>query len=144
LRMGVPAGPSILAQAATGYASRAHYLWVGGGIQHFLEQDEAQQGDSRFLTLVYGFRPPPLRVEAGRPDLRFFVEITGEDRTATKSFDAVVASGNQSVFMGPTSLLVYKAIAIEGGVLFPLHQSDQQPRERFRAAVNFAYFFWLK
>lgn len=144
IRSGVPVGPSVSVQAATGYASRAHYLWLGGGIQHFLEHDDAQQGDSRFLTFVYGYRPPPMRVDSGRPDLRFFVEVTAEDRTPTMSGSATVAPSTQSVFVGPTSLLVYKAIAIEGGVLFPLHQSGQQPRERFRAAVNLAYFFWLE
>ena len=38
-RAGVPVGPSVVVQAATGYASRAHYAWVGGGIQHFFEHD---------------------------------------------------------------------------------------------------------
>ena len=47
------------------------------------------------------------------------------------------------MYIGPTALLVYKAIAFEAGILFPAYQPDQ-PRERFRAAVNFAYFFWLK
>ena len=34
-----PSGRRSSVQAATGYASRAHYLWLGGGIQHFLEHD---------------------------------------------------------------------------------------------------------
>jgi hypothetical protein len=144
LRAGVPVGPSISVQAATGYASRAHYVWIGGGIQHFLEHDDAQQGDSRFLTFVYGYRPPPLRVEAGKPDVRFFVETTAENRTAAKISGDAVVPDIRSVFVGPTSLLVYKAIAIEGGILFPLYLPDSQPRERFRAAVNFAYFFWIR
>jgi hypothetical protein len=143
-RAGVPVGPSVSVQAATGYVSRAHYVWIGGGIQHFLEHDDAQQGDSRFVTFVYGYRPPPLRVEAGKPDLRFFVEVTAENRTAAKIGNDEVVPGIRSVFAGPTSLLVYEAIAIEGGILFPVYLSDSQPQERFRAAVNFAYFFWLK
>ena len=84
------------------------------------------------------------RVEAGRPDLRFFAEVTAENRTAAKVGRDEVLAGTKSVFAGPTSLLVYKAIAIEGGVLFPLYLPDSQPQERFRAALNFAYFFWLK
>jgi hypothetical protein len=143
-RAGVPVGPSISAQAATGYASRAHYVWVGGGIQHYLEHDDGQQGDSRFITFVYGYRPPPLRVEAGKPDLRFFVEATAEHRTAARLAGVEVVPALRSVYVGPTSLLVYKAIAVEAGMLFPVSQPDQQPRERFRAAINFAYFFWLK
>jgi hypothetical protein len=143
-REGAPVGPSVVVQAATGYASRAHYAWFGGGVQHFFERDGGRQGDSRFMTFVYGYRPPPLRVEPGKPDLRFFVEVTAEDRTATTSASVDVAPGGRTVFAGPTSLLVYKAIALEGGVLFPLYQKDNQFRERMRIAVNFAYFFWLK
>lgn len=142
-RAGVPVGPSVSVQAATGYASRAHYVWLGGGLQHYLEHGGGQQGDSRFLTVVYGYRPPPLRVEAGKPDLRFFVEATAKARTAARMAGADVVPEVRSVYIGPTSLLVYKAIAFEAGILFPAYQPDQ-PRERFRAAVNFAYFFWIK
>jgi hypothetical protein len=143
-RTGLPVGASVVLQAATGYASRAHYAWLGGGIQHFLEDDDARQGASRFATFVYGYRPPPLQVEAGKPDLRFFVEMTAEDRTNGRMSGVELQDGGRTVFIGPTSLLVYKAIAIEGGVLFPVYQRTQQARERLRVAVNFAYFFWLK
>ena len=143
-RAGANVGPSLIVQAATGYASRAHYAWLGGGIQHFMERKDAQQGASRFVTFVYGYRPPPLQVEAGKPDLRFFVEATTEDRTATEIAGAAIDRGSRTVFVGPTSLLVYKAIAVEGGVLFPAYQREGQPRERMRVAVNFAYFFWLR
>ena len=143
-RAGAPVGPSLIVQAATGYASRAHYVWLGGGLQHFVERKDAQQGASRFLTFVYGYRPPPLQVEAGKPDLRFFVEATAEDRTATERGGVAIDGGSRSVFVGPTSLLVYKAIALEGGVLFPVYQARGQSRERMRIAVNFAYFFWLR
>ena len=144
IRAGADVGPSLIVQGATGYASRAHYAWLGGGIQHFASRNDAQQGASRFVTFVYGYRPPPLQVEAGKPDLRFFVEATAEDRTATEVANVDIDRGSRTVFVGPTSLLVYKAIALEGGVLFPVYQRDGQPRERMRIAVNFAYFFWLK
>ena len=81
-RSGLPVGPSLVVEAATGYASRAHYAWIGGGLQHFVERDGAKHGAARFVTFVYGYRPPPMRVEPGEPDLRFFVEATVEDRTA--------------------------------------------------------------
>ena len=142
-RAGLPVGPSFVMQAATGYASRAHYAWVGGGIQHFLEHDSARQGASRFLTFVYGYRPPPLRVEPGKPDLRFFVEATAEDRATSVVSGVDAGRGGRAVFVGPTSLVVYKAIAVEGGVLFPVYQQTAQDRERVRVAVNFACFFWL-
>jgi hypothetical protein len=143
-RAGLPVGPSIVAQAATGYASRAHYAWLGGGIQHFFEDGGGRQGASRFLTFVYGYRPRVLRLEAGKPDLRFFVEMTAEDRTNGRISSLELENGGRTVFIGPTSLLVYKAIAVEGGILFPLYQRTEQARERMRVAVNFAYFFWLK
>ena len=38
-RNGIGAGPSLEAGASTGYASRAHYVWVGGSAQHYLERD---------------------------------------------------------------------------------------------------------
>jgi hypothetical protein len=143
-RAGLPVGASVVVQAATGYASRVHYAWLGGGIQQFLEDDDARQGASRFVTFVYGYRPPPLRVEAGKPDLRFFVEMTAEDRTNGRMSGVELQDGGRTVFVGPASLLVYKAIAVEGGVLFPVYQRTQEARERMRIAVNFAYFFWLK
>ena len=143
-RAGFPVGPSLVVQAATGYASRAHYAWAGGGVQHFFEHDGGQQGASRFVTAVYGYRPPPLRVEPGKPDVRFFVEMTAEDRTHGTLAGTSMGDGGRTVFIGPTSLLVYKAIAVEGGVLFPVYQDTEQARERVRVAVNFAYFFWLK
>lgn len=142
-RAGVAVGPSFIVQAATGYASRAHYAWFGGGLQQFAERDGDKQASSRFLTLVYGYRPPFLRTEPGRPDLRFFVEATAEDRGAATAGGTAVRSGERTIFAGPTFLLVYKAIAVEGGALLPMYQREGQPRERMRIAVNVAYFFWL-
>jgi len=37
-RSGIGAGPSIEAGISTGYASRAHYVWVGGALQHYFER----------------------------------------------------------------------------------------------------------
>ena len=143
-RDGAAVGPSVVIQAATGYASRSHYAWFGAGVQQFVEHSGDRQGSSRLLTVVYGYRPPPMRVEPGKPDLRFFVEATAENRTATEAAGIEVDQGARTVFVGPTSLLVYKAIAVEGGVLFPVYQRFGQAQERVRVAVNVAYFFWLK
>lgn len=144
-RDGVSVGPSINVGAATGYASRAHYLWVGGGLQHFFPRGGDRLGDSRLVTFVYGYRPPAMRTEAGRPDLRFFVEATAEDRQADRVDGVDRAPGSRAVFVGPTTLLVYKAIALEGGVLFPAYQRNTAgaPTERLRVALNVSYFFWL-
>jgi hypothetical protein len=145
-RNGVGAGPSFEAGASTGYASRAHYLWVGGGVQHFFGRGGGQLGASRLLTLVYGYRPAVLRTETGKPDLRFFVEATAENRTASRVSDVDAGGRTRTVFVGPTSLLLYKAVGLEAGVLFPAYQTVPagSVRERMRIAVNVAYFFWLK
>jgi hypothetical protein len=145
-RNGIGVGPSVEAGISTGYASRAHYVWVGGAVQHFFERDGDRYSSSRLLTAVYGYRPPPLRTEAGKPDLRFFVEVTAEDRTANRGSGPEAGGGPRAVFVGPTSLLLHKAIGLEAGVLFPAYQrvDSSAVRERVRVAVNFAYFFWLK
>jgi hypothetical protein len=145
-RDGVGAGPSIEAGAATGYASRAHYVWVGGDVQHFLDRGGDRLGESRLATVVYGYRPPALRTESGKPDLRFFVEATAEDRAPDRIAGVTIGAGARTVFVGPTALLLHKAVGVEGGVLFPAYQRIDASRsvERFRVAVNVAYFFWLK
>jgi hypothetical protein len=142
-RGGVAAGGSMVVGAATGYASRAHYLWVGGNLQHYFPRDGQHQGDSRTMTFVYGYRPPPMRMEAGRPDLRFFIEGTFEDRLANRIGTADLGRGSRTFFVGPTSLLVYKAIALEGGVQWAAHQrASATMEERVRVAVNFSYFWF--
>jgi hypothetical protein len=145
-RNGVNVGASVEAGISTGFASRAHYVWVGGGLQHFFERDGQQFGSSRLVTAVYGYRPAILRTEAGKPDLRFFVEATAEDRASARASSAIAAEGARTVFVGPTALLLYKAMGVEGGVLFPAYEAvaPATPAERVRVAVNFTYFFWLK
>jgi hypothetical protein len=145
-RNGIDAGPSIEAGISTGYASRAHYVWVGGAVQRYFERDGDRLGSSRLVTAVYGYRPTVLRTEAGKPDLRFFVEVTAEDRAAPQLAGTVAGAGTRTVFVGPTSLLLHKAIGVEAGVLFPAYQRVDafSVKERVRVAVNVAYFFWLK
>jgi hypothetical protein len=145
-RNGIGVGPSFEAGASTGYASRAHYVWVGGGVQHFFERGGDRFGESRMLTLVYGYRPAPLRTEAGKPDLRFFVEATTEDRTAARLAGVESGGRARTIFIGPTSLLLHRAVGFEAGVLFPAYQTVPAGslRERVRIAVNVSYFFWLK
>jgi hypothetical protein len=145
-RNGIGVGPSFEAGAATGYASRGHYVWVGGGVQHFFERGGDRFGDSRLLTLVYGYRPAALRVEAGKPDLRFFVEATAEDRSAARLSGVESGGHTRTIFVGPTSLLLHKAVGLEAGVLFAAYQTvpSGSVKERVRIAVNVAYFFWLK
>lgn len=142
-RYGVSAGPSVVLSAATGYAGRTHYVWFGGALQHYFPSDSERLGDSRTLTFVYGYRPSVFRADAGRPDLRFFIESTFEDRQPIESMTARVVQPPRTLFVGPTSLLVYKAIALSGGVQWAVSSQDSiGAKERARVAVNFSYFFF--
>jgi len=145
-RSGMAAGPSLYVGAATGYASRAHYAWIGGNVQHFAPRAGDQLGDGRVVTVVYGYRPRALRTETGKPDLRFFVEATAEDRAPDRHAGIDMRTGARTVFVGPTALVLHKAFGVERGVLFPVFQrvdSDRVP-DRLRLAINVTYFFWLK
>jgi hypothetical protein len=143
---GMTATPSMHVSAATGYASRVHYFWIGGGYQRSSERSGDRPGDSVSYSVVYGYRPPALQLDYPKPDLRFFVEAVGErtDRGQHHGFE-MSASGGEALLVGPTVLLLYKAYGLEGGMLFPVYQrTNFLPPERFRFAVNFSYFFWRK
>ena len=106
-----------------------------------------QLGDVKSYSVVYGYRPPALRLDYPKPDFRFFVESVGEiTGRATQSGQAMADTGGHLLMVGPTVLLLYKEYGIEGGVLFPVYQrtNGAQPGERFRFGVNVSYFFWLK
>ncbi len=75
---GMTATPSVHVSASSGYASRVHYFWVGGGYHHASDRNGDQPGDTVFYSVVYGYRPPALRLDYPKPDLRFFVEAVGE------------------------------------------------------------------
>ena len=145
-RAGVRTAPSTYVAAASGYASRAHYFWLGGSYNRPLEDDGDRIGEVKSVSVVYGYRPPALRLDYPKPDLRFFVEALGE--VTGRSRHAGVAmpdSGGRALLAGPTTLLLYKEYGISGGVLFPVYQKTNgaQPKERLRFGINFSYFFWL-
>ena len=146
-RAGVRTSPSAYASVATGYASRAHYFWIGGGYQKYADDLGDQLGDVKSYSVVYGHRPRALRLDYPKPDFRFFVESVGEVTGKARQNDvAMPNTGGHVLMVGPTVLLLYKAYGIEGGVLFPIYQrtNGSQPEERFRFGVNVSYFFWLK
>ena len=144
---GIKSAPSINVAAATGYASRAHYLWAGGGYEKRATHFGDKWGDVAYYSFVYGYRPPPLQVDYPKPDLRFFVEAQGEHNGRSLKLGVENPnSGGRILLVGPTTLLLYKQYGLEGGVLFPVYQRSNgtQKQERFRAVVNFSYFFWLR
>ena len=122
-RAGVRTAPSAYASVATGYASRAHYFWIGGGYQKHAADSGDQLGDVKSYSVVYGYRPRALRLDYPKPDLRFFVESVGEVTGSAKhERQAMADTGGHVLMVGPTVLLLYKAYGIEGGVLFPVYQ----------------------
>jgi hypothetical protein len=143
---GMRATPSMHVAAATGYASRSHYFWLGGGYQRSAEMSGDRVGDTTFVSAVYGFRPPALQFDYPKPDLRFFVEAVAENTSRGLHHGLEMQfSGGSAVLVGPTALLLYKAYGIEGGMLFPVYQqTNGLPEERFRFAINFSYFFWIR
>ena len=146
-RAGMPTAPSLSASLATGYASRAHYFWLGGSYQRPFEDGGQRFGDVKSLSVVYGYRPKALRLDYPKPDLRFFIESVAETTGAARSGNAAVAdTGGDAVFAGPTFLLLYKEYGLSGGALLPVYQrlNGSQPKERFRFGLNFSYFFWLR
>ena len=144
-RGGVATGPGAFVSIASGYASREHYFWLGASHQRHAERSGDRAGAVTSYSVVYGYRPPAWRLEYPKPDLRFFVEAVADKTERMQHGGRVMPdSGGEVVLIGPSMLLLYKAYAIEGGVLFPVYQrtNGTQPEERFRFGVNVAYFFW--
>jgi hypothetical protein len=144
LYRGLNSGPGYLLGAVTGMASRSQYVWVGTSYQRYTESKGDRRPDLLTYTAVYGYRPFSWRTDYPRWDWRVFGEFTGE-RAGTlqrQSFD-VPGSGANQMFLGPSVLGVYRAIGIEAGMQFPVYRDvgPLYPRERYRFALNFAYFF---
>ena len=99
-------------------------------------------GDSVFYSAVYGYRPPFLRLDYPKPDLRFFVEAVGEHtaRGQHHGFEMVV-SGGDSILVGPTALLLYKQYGLEAGLLFRCISRRTSSRRRGSASGQLYVFF---
>ena len=144
LYRGLNSGPGYLVGAVTGVASRSQYVWVGTSYQRYAESKGDRRPDLLTYTAVYGYRPFSWRTDYPRWDWRVFGEFTGE-RTGTlqrQNFE-LPGSGANQMFLGPSLLGVYRAIGIEAGIQFPVYRDagPLYPKERYRFAINFAYFF---
>lgn len=162
--------PGYYVAAATGHISRTYYVWAGGGYQYYGHWGSSadQQSSSLLTSLTFGWRPHFLNREYPSPDLRFFLETTGEwvgeaRRDATtppgpphthfvpalrprpNSSDSVALpnSGGAGIFTGPSFLYTYRAVAFQGGIVFPAWSelNGTQPSETFRAVVGVSYLF---
>jgi len=144
LYRGLNSGLGYLVGVVTGVASRSQYVWVGTSYQRYAESKGDRRPDLLTYTAVYGYRPASWRTDYPRWDWRVFGEFTGE-RTGTllrQNFE-LPGSGANQMFLGPSLLGVYRAIGIEAGIQFPVYRDagPLYPKERYRFAVNFAYFF---
>ena len=141
---GLNSGLGYLVGGVTGIASRSQYVWVGAGYQRYAESKGDRRSDLLSYTAVYGYRPMSWRTDYPRWDWRIFGEFTGE-RVGTLQRQNLEVPGTsaQQLFLGPSLLGVYRAIGIEAGIQFPLYRDagPLYPKERYRFAINFAYFF---
>lgn len=141
---GLNSGVGYMAGAVTGIASRRQYVWVGSAYQRYAESKGDRRPDLISSSLVYGYRPQAWRTDYPRWDWRVFGELTGE-RAGSLQRNHAVLPGSQAaqIFLGPSVLGVYRAIGVEAGIQFPLYRDTGPlyPRERYRFAINFAYFF---
>jgi hypothetical protein len=144
LYRGLNSGLGYLIGGVTGIASRSQYVWVGSTYQHYAESKGDRRPDLLTYTAVYGYRPFSWRTDYPRWDWRIFGEFTGES-AGTLERQQVELPGSQAnqMFLGPSLLGVYRAIGIEAGMQFPIYRDAGllYPRERYRFAINFAYFF---
>jgi hypothetical protein len=136
--------PGIWTAIATGLASRSYYFWIGAGYKHFAESKGDKRPDLLYYSLVWGYRPRALRKDYPHWDWRLLVELTGEKSNHIRRQGIEIpGTGGHQIFIGPTTLGIYKNLAIEGGIQLPIYRNvgSKQRRENFRFAVNFSYFF---
>jgi hypothetical protein len=137
-------GVGYLVGGVTGIASRSQYVWLGASYQRYAQSMGDRRPDLLSYTAVYGYRPLSWRTDYPRWDWRIFGEFTGE-RTGSVQRQNFVLPGSQArqMFFGPSLLGVYRAIGVEAGIQFPVYRDagPLYPKEPYRFAVNFAYFF---
>ena len=163
--------PGFYGAGALARITRRYYVSAGAGYEYYgaWNSGNLDRQSSTFLSsLVVGWRPPAFDREYPRPDLRFFLETSGDwignasrDATpapgppppphshvvraaATQSNVIVLPnSGGNGIFSGPTSLFTYKSMGFQGGVQFALRdqRNGTQRADRYRVVVGVSYFF---
>lgn len=136
--------PGQLGMITTGYVSRSNYFWAGVGDMHFDESGGDQRPGMLMWSLDYAYRPKALRKGYSDWDGRFFIEANGEysDRVLRNHLPMPGTDGEQ-VFLGPTTLWLYKQYGIGAGIQFPVYRNTGPAfeKERFRTAIDFVYYF---
>lgn len=136
--------PGILGMIVTGYASRSNYLWAGVGGMHFDESHGDRRPDMLMYSVAYAYRPKRLRTNYPHWDGRFFIEMNGEySNKVLRNHLTIPGTNGGQVFIGPTTLWLYKNYGIGAGIQFPVYRNTGPvfERERYRFAIDFSYFF---
>ncbi len=146
-RAGARTAPGVVGALATGYASRAVYLWLGGLARRYMTASGTtadHPGDLAMASVVVGYRPPPFRREYPHPDWRVFLEAVGE----TSGRDVIGGvrqpdSGGRQLFVGPTVLGLFGAWGVSGGPMFPVHSRLNGGQTRDSVRLAFDVIFWF-
>jgi hypothetical protein len=141
----VRSAPGGLIAFTTGIASRSHYFWAGAGFTSFAPRAGDKNPNVFSYSLVYAYRPRSWRTEPNKWDWRILAEMTGErSGDFQKGGLDVIGSQSHQIFLGPSTLGVYKQFAVEGGVQFAVYHSvgPLLPKENVRVAINFTYFLF--
>ena len=124
-RAGIRTAPSAYVSAATGYASRAHYFWVGGRLPAPARATAATGSATSSRTAS---STATVRRRCGST-IRSRTCASSSKRSArspARARHGGVDDGrhrwSRRCSSGPTALLLYKAYGISGGVLFPVYQ----------------------
>ena len=146
-RGGVQASPSLYLGAATGYASRLA-LRLGRRRRAALHRTGTATSSEPGASPASSMASGPSRCASRRPSrMRSpFVEATAEDREADRVAGVRQPTAARSVFVGPTTLILYKPPPSRVVCCFrPINGwTSGRSKERLRVAVNVSYFFWLK
>jgi hypothetical protein len=145
-RAGARVGASTHVGVVTGFASRATYWWLGGGYQHYFEEDRDRLGDLYYVSAAFAWRPPVFRQDYPKPDWRIFVEGLAEHTEKNTIAGADDPdSGGDRLLLGPSVLGLFGPWGLSAGVLFPVTQDlegdDNRFEERYRAKLVLTYWF---
>jgi hypothetical protein len=136
--------PGVYSAAATGMASRGHYIWGGVSYLYYAESGGDRRPPQFSYSAVWGYRPAAWRKDYPAWDWRWFVELVGEESGRIRHNGAAMAeTGGHQAFLGPSLLGILKDVAVQGGVQFPIYRNTGalHVRERARFMINLSYFF---
>jgi len=166
--------PGFYGAGAVARITRRYYVSAGAGYEYFgtWNSGDLDRQSSTFLSsFVVGWRPPAFDRDYPKPDVRFFLETTGDwvgqasrdpaqntggppppphnhgyrPAAAQSGGGAVVLpnSGGSGIFSGPSGLFTYKNMGFQGGMQFALRdqRNGTQPAERYRVVIGVSYFF---